>query len=882
MLAKSCYIPLKANMKTQLPRIGKKISTASKRRGIEKMALFALCFPPVLLANPGGAQILSGQVNIDNTVSGVTKITNSPGAVIQWQDFGIKKGEVTQFIQQSAKSSVLNKVVGGNPSEILGSLLSNGKVFLINPNGVLFGKDAVVDTQGLMVSTLNLNGDTLNNPQFTANAQAGSLHNEGLIHVSGDGSVLLIAPTIANTGAISTEGGKVTLAAGQAFTLTSLDNPDIQFQLQAPENTVLNLGDLRTQGGAVDIFANTITHSGTINADSVSVDKQGNIRLVAKEDVNLGDNSHISASNNSDSASTLQIKANNAIVVGPSSTIDAANGKLNIILNADADAQEGGNIQVNANAKLNSHGGNIILGGGTCTSTGCDKAATGYSATPSQASGILLDQATLTTQGGDLKLYGEGHATNTAALSDVHGVLVDKSTLSSDAGNISINGAGGVGKSNFNNNGVFLTGSNTSTVISSTSGHIDITGQSRATNGSENFGISSDNTTLSTTGGHIALTGTGANGNAGLLLESNSRIGDAQTGDVTLVTRNNAENTNSFVSANTLSAGQQPLLQTQGTLSISASGTVTQLAPVRARELALFGPANYTLTNAENTIGTLVASAIGNLRFINSAALTLGRIDATGTLSIGTNTGNLTVANSLSTSNASVNALKLNAGILESETLKGNILLTDNAKISVGKGGTGQLLTGAIDNSTGVFNAVGTGHSRYGSDESTIRYRAPLGEGLYAIYREQPTLNITAESTLLSENTSPFYGGSLLSSGFVNGDSADILTDVSFSGSSQGAIGPGFYSIIPNAKNALGYKMVFTEGLLTIENSTLVPSLEQRQQQAQNTLSQQINTVITLTGTTSQDEDTSSDGTQTLAANDVQDTDAKKTLGQCQ
>jgi hypothetical protein len=51
------------------------------------------------LANPSGSQMISGQVSIDNFVTGVTTITNSPGAIIHWQDFNIKKNEITQFIQ---------------------------------------------------------------------------------------------------------------------------------------------------------------------------------------------------------------------------------------------------------------------------------------------------------------------------------------------------------------------------------------------------------------------------------------------------------------------------------------------------------------------------------------------------------------------------------------------------------------------------------------------------------------------------------------------------------------------------------------------------------------------------------------------------------------
>ena len=83
-------------------------------------------------------------------------ITNSPSAVINWQQFSIQQNEVTRFIQQSNSSAILNRVTSQHPSDILGQLLSNGRVFVINPNGIVFGKDSIVDTAGLIASTLDM------------------------------------------------------------------------------------------------------------------------------------------------------------------------------------------------------------------------------------------------------------------------------------------------------------------------------------------------------------------------------------------------------------------------------------------------------------------------------------------------------------------------------------------------------------------------------------------------------------------------------------------------------------------------------------------------------------------------------------------------------
>ena len=75
-------------------------------------------------------------------------MTNAPGTIINWQGFSIGAGELTRFIQQSPSSAVLNRVVGADISQIYGQLLSNGRVFLINPSGIVIGPGAVVDPGG--------------------------------------------------------------------------------------------------------------------------------------------------------------------------------------------------------------------------------------------------------------------------------------------------------------------------------------------------------------------------------------------------------------------------------------------------------------------------------------------------------------------------------------------------------------------------------------------------------------------------------------------------------------------------------------------------------------------------------------------------------------
>src|SRR5438552_3663857 len=103
-------------------------------------------------------------------------VTNSPGTIINWQGFSIGAGEVTHFIQQSSSSAVLNRVVGADISQIQGQLLSNGRVFLINPAGILIGAGAVIDTAGLVVSPLNMQHSHLVDSKIILHGDASDGH----------------------------------------------------------------------------------------------------------------------------------------------------------------------------------------------------------------------------------------------------------------------------------------------------------------------------------------------------------------------------------------------------------------------------------------------------------------------------------------------------------------------------------------------------------------------------------------------------------------------------------------------------------------------------------------------------------------------------------
>ena len=193
-------------------------------------ALIASCFAcgPVF-ANPGGAQVVSGQVSISSN-GNVLTITNSPGAIINWASFSINPGELTQFLQQNSSSSVLNRIVGQDPSQIFGALQSNGRVYLINPNGILFGANSRVNVGGLVASSLNISNSDFaaGKLNLSAGSTAGSVVNQGSITTPAGGQVYLIAPQVQNNGIITSPQGEVLLAAGHSVQLVDGGDPNVQ------------------------------------------------------------------------------------------------------------------------------------------------------------------------------------------------------------------------------------------------------------------------------------------------------------------------------------------------------------------------------------------------------------------------------------------------------------------------------------------------------------------------------------------------------------------------------------------------------------------------------------------------------------------------------
>lgn len=209
-------------------------STSGRRR--RSFALKALPAAVAMLFSPpgwpvdiaGGAGLPQNGTVFSGTASGSVsgnQLTINQGtdrAVVNWGSFDINPGKMVQINQPNASSAMLNRVTGdASPSQILGSLSANGTVMLMNPNGVMFGQNAVINVGSLIATTGNID---VNNFINTGGAQitgaVGSITNHGSITAQNAGLVALVAPSVTNHGSITATGGTIALAGSTAATVT--------------------------------------------------------------------------------------------------------------------------------------------------------------------------------------------------------------------------------------------------------------------------------------------------------------------------------------------------------------------------------------------------------------------------------------------------------------------------------------------------------------------------------------------------------------------------------------------------------------------------------------------------------------------------------------
>ena len=270
--------------------------TKKWKRKLSAGVLLALSLGGTAYAMPTGGQIQSGQGTIAQNGKNMTVTQQSGKMAVDWTQFNIARDEAVKFAQPGRDAVALNRITGGQKSVIDGALSANGNLFLVNPNGVVFGKTSSIEVGSLVASTAQLSdtfmksfaGSTANLNLTIGEGNNSAILNEGTITAQG-GLVALHAAQVENTGTISNPGGTVALAAAKQLTLSPDSDGKLNYAVdgELAQAKALNSGRIQADGGYVvmtaksadDVLGTVVNNTGTIEAKTLRQDEKGQILL---------------------------------------------------------------------------------------------------------------------------------------------------------------------------------------------------------------------------------------------------------------------------------------------------------------------------------------------------------------------------------------------------------------------------------------------------------------------------------------------------------------------------------------------------------------------------------------------------------------------------
>jgi filamentous hemagglutinin family protein len=751
-------------------------------------------------SNPAGGQVTSGSATITQSGNTTTINQTSNKTIINWKDFSVGTHETTQFNQPSSSSVALNRVTGGNPSQILGSLKSNGMVYLINPNGILFGKNARVDVGGLVASTSQISDKSFlsGTQQFTPGGVAGaSIVNEGHISVKNAGIAVLVSPTVINQGVITANLGTIHLASADHFTLDLYGDNLIHLDAgdQLSSGLIENAGTIQAHGGQVMITAqaaagvleNVINMNGYIDASSATV-QGGKVVLQGDGNTQLNVNGTINASGKT-GGGTVQLSANDvnlnagsliyadAFNTGNGGTITLwsdhnTNAYGSLYARGGAVSGNGGFIETSSHGNVDtngitvhanaSHGKNGTWYIDPVTLTITDGLAAGYNTTLAGGTNVNIS----TTDGIEFANTTTNIAWNTGATFSVRSNS-DANSITTDPSTITYNGG--------------CTATVTCQVISNGAGNIDFFYNPTAYVTPTNF-----SNFVQTTGSGVFT--------AYMLVNNVTELNQIQTN----LTGNYALNTDiAGIGAFTSIGGQGSGMNFSGIFTGAIQGTQYTLSDYTISgagtdNVGLFGSVTGTVKNVsvsnanvtgDNNVGAIVGRAVG------------GTVDGTLTSSNGTVTGSAVgigiggIAGMLNTT-ATVGSnavMTTSGGSVSGNTLVGGLIgWVDNSTwLATQEFVNNASVTGTGATASGIGGLVGQGAFNYSNNmtnHGTVFSLADSNQtgGVFG--------NYSGTATGVTSNNANVSGGS--SVGGVFGETQGT-SNVSFAQYSTGTVTGG-------------------------------------------------------------------------------------------
>jgi len=364
-------------------------------KGLRKKALASLALTSILASShvfaapaanalPTNGRVAAGQASISQSGNVMNINQSTQRAVINWDSFNVGKNATVNFNQPNSGASTLNRVNGASQSMINGAVNANGQVIFVNPNGVVFGKGAEINTGGLVATTMNIkDSDYMSGKMQFSGGESGKVINKGTITANGiNGYIALMAPEVKNQGVLIaniSNSNTIALVSGSKVTLSFNGSQltDISVDASAINSLISNKHAIITNGGQIIIAANAasnlkasvINNTGTINADSISA-SGGKVFLTAGT---VNQNGIVSANSQDANGGNVTISGNqvNLNTASKTTATGATAGGQILIGKANANtAQSHVNASVvnvnpgaivDASATQNGNGGSISI-----------------------------------------------------------------------------------------------------------------------------------------------------------------------------------------------------------------------------------------------------------------------------------------------------------------------------------------------------------------------------------------------------------------------------------------------------------------------------------------------------------------------------------------
>lgn len=349
-----------------------------------RVKTIALCVASALAVYPGlharaqelptNPQVVGGAATVTQSGAQQTVTQGTDRAIVNWGSFSIGADHRVNFVQPGASSVILNRVVGNNPSSILGTLSANGRVFLVNPNGVFFGAGSSVDAGGLVATTMAIADDDFMSGFFDFRRDGtGQIENAGLITIRDGGFALLAADQVSNTasGRIEAPNGAVMLASAERVTIDTHQDGLVGFsvtgdalrEVASVDNAGLIAADggqvMLTARGAQELTGMVVNNTGTIRAQSVE-ERDGVIVLSGASGVTQSSGT-LDASGSRGGSVRVDNSGGTASVSGAIDVTGSAGKGGNVVVTGD---QTGLFAGANVNASGTLGGGSALIGGG--------------------------------------------------------------------------------------------------------------------------------------------------------------------------------------------------------------------------------------------------------------------------------------------------------------------------------------------------------------------------------------------------------------------------------------------------------------------------------------------------------------------------------------